>query len=93
MHEGDLEPEQPPARLVVDQLGALLGEIRKRRANVVHLVGKVVHSRASLRKEAPDRRIGAERREELDTALADANRRSFDALRFDALAMLELAAE
>jgi hypothetical protein len=93
MHERDLEPEQPAARLVVDQLGALLGEIDKRCANVIHLVGEVVHSRAALREEAPDRRIGAEGREELHAALADTDRRSFDALRLDTLAMLEPASE
>lgn len=93
MNEGDLEPEQPEARLVVDQLGALLGEIGERCAKVVHLVGEVVHARAALREEPPDRRVGAECREELDPALADADRRRLDTLRFDALAVLEPAAE
>ena len=93
MNEGDLEPEQPTAGLVVDQLGPLLGEIGERCANVVHLVREVVHSRAAVREEASDRRVGPECREKLDAALADADRCCFDPLRFDALTMLEPAAE
>jgi hypothetical protein len=93
MNEGHLEPEEAAARLVVDQLGALLGEIREGGANVVDLVGDVVHSRASRREEATDRRVGTERGEELDAARPDADRRRLDALRFERLAMLEPSAE
>jgi hypothetical protein len=93
MNEGDLEPEETQVRLRVDQLGTLLHEIGEGGANVVHLVGDMVHPRASLREKPADRRVVAERGEELDAALADADRRRLDTLRFDALAMLEPAAE
>jgi hypothetical protein len=93
MNKGDLEPEQASSRLGVDQLGALFGEIRESRAHVVHLVGEMVHARPPRREKPPDRRVVTERREELDPALADADGRRLDALGFDALANLELAAE
>jgi hypothetical protein len=93
MNEGDLEPEQAAVGLGVDQLGALRREIGKSRADVGHLVGDVVHPGAPLGEEPPDRRVVAERGDELDQALADADRRRLDTLCLDALAMLEPAAE
>ena len=93
MHEGDLEAEQALARLRVDQLGTLPRETGERRPNVVDLVGDVVHAGAPLREELPDRRVVAERRQELDSAVAEAHRRRLDALVLHAGAMLERAAE
>ena len=93
MHEGDFEPEHPVPRLVVDQLGATRREIGDRSANVVDLVGDVMHPWAPLRQELPDGRIVAERREQLDPVLADADRRSLDTLIVHAGAVLEAAAE
>ena len=52
-----------------------------------------MHPRAPPREELPDRSVVAERREQLDPALADADRRSLDTLIVDARAMLEAAAE
>src|SRR4051794_30681286 len=93
MDERDLEAEHPAARRLVDQLGARAREVGQRRANVVDLVRDVVHSRPALREEAADRSVLAERAEELDAALADADRRSLDSLLLDPLAMLERPTE
>ena len=93
VHEGDFEPEHPLPRLAVDQLGAAGREIGDSSANVVDLVRDVVHARAALGEELPDGRVVAERREELDPALADADGRSLDPLIVHARAMLEAASE
>jgi hypothetical protein len=69
------------------------GETREGSAEVVDLVGDVVHAGASAREEAPDRRLGTERCEQLDAALADAHRRGLDALLLDARPVLDAAAE
>jgi hypothetical protein len=52
-----------------------------------------VHPRAALREEAADRRVLAERAEQLQPALADADGRRLDALLLDARAMLDPGAE
>ena len=52
-----------------------------------------MHAGAALRDELADRRVVAERCEELDPAVADAHRRGLDALGLDACAVLEAAAE
>ena len=44
------------------------GELGERRADVVHLVGDVVHAGAALREELADRRVLAERGQQLDAA-------------------------
>src|SRR4029079_7182081 len=68
MDERDLQPEQPASRNLVDQLGFLVLEAGKGRSDVVDLVGDVVHARAALGEEAPDRRVVARRDEQLDPA-------------------------
>jgi len=80
MNERDLEPEEPDAGLLVDQLHAvpaepveLSGEIRDRKRDVVH-------PRAAAGQEAADGRIALERPQQLDPRLTDAKRRSLDAL-------------
>ena len=93
MHEGHLQAEHPAPRLGVDQLGSLLGERLDRRVHVVDLVGDVMHPGPALGEESPDRRVGAERREQLDPTLADAHGRGLDALLLDALTVLEPSAE
>src|SRR4029079_16104541 len=55
MDERDLEPEQPAARNLVDQLGSRVLEAGKGRSDVVDLVGDVVHARPAPGEEAPDR--------------------------------------
>jgi len=91
--ERDLEPEEPAARPFVDQLGALGNQLVQRLADIVDLVRDVVHARASLGEEPPDRRLVAERREQLDAAGTDPKGRSLDTLLGNGLAVLELGAE
>ena len=93
MHEGDLEPEHAAPRRRVDQLRARGREIRERPLEVGDLVRDVVHARPTAREEPPDRRVLAERRDELHPALAHPHRRRLDTLLVDTLAMLEPAAE
>ena len=93
MHEGDLQPEHPPARLGVDQLGAELDQFGDGGPDVVDLVGHMVHAGPSAGEESPHRRVLRERGQKLDAALADANRRSFDALILDRGPMLDASAE
>src|SRR6476646_2250324 len=78
VHESDLEAEEPLARCSVDQLGALLGELGQRRRNVVHLVREMMQSGSALRDELPYGRVVSERREQLDPAVTDPNRRGLD---------------
>jgi hypothetical protein len=87
--EGDLEAEHAVPRRLVDELGACVREVCERGANVVDLVGDVVHSRAALRQEATDRRIRPERAEQLEATLADADGRRLDTLPVDARTMLQ----
>lgn len=93
MHESDLQTEHPPSRLGVDQLGALPCELPERGADVLHLVGDMVHPRPAPGEEPPHRRVVAERCEELDAAPADAKRGRFDTLLLDAGTLLEATAE
>src|SRR5262245_18362057 len=91
--ERDLEAEEPPARPCVDQLCALGGELVESGADVVDLEGDVMHSGAPLREELADRRVVAERGQELHPVGADAQRRCLDALLLERLAVLELGTE
>ena len=93
MHEGDLQTEETLPRLGIDQLRAGRCELGERRCDIVHLIGNVVHPRASVRQEPADRRVVPESGEELDPALAHTHRRGLDSLLLDAGAMLEPAAE
>jgi len=89
MDESDLEPEDALPWLGVDQLDALSGEIRERCAEIVDLVGDVMHAGPSPGEKSPDGRVVPERSEQLDATLAHLHRRRFDALLLDALAALE----
>src|SRR5437868_7260762 len=93
MHEGDLQTEHPPPGLGVDQLRAMTDEVAENDADVLHLVGDVVHPGPALRQELAHRGVLPERREQLDAAPADADGRGLDALLLDVDAMLEPAAE
>ena len=66
--ERDLQAEEPKARAVVDQLGPFRGELVEDGADVVDLVGDVMHPGAALGEEAADRRFLAGRRQQLDAA-------------------------
>lgn len=93
MDERNLETEHAPPGCLVDQLRALVREMSEGRPDVVHLVGDMVHSRASLCEEAADRGVLAERAEQLEPALPDPDRRCLDALLLDEGALLEPRAE
>src|SRR6266571_4362137 len=93
MDERHFEPEKTRPRAFVDQFGTGARELRQRRVEVVHLVGDMVHPGSSLREEAADRRVLAEWLEQLDSTLADADRRRADALILDRRAVLDLCAE
>jgi len=93
MHERDLEPEHAVAGALVDQLDALVGEVRDRGLDVGDLVRDVMHSFPAFCEEAADRRVVAERGEQLDSARADAHRSRFDPLLLDPLAVLQASAE
>lgn len=93
MDEGDLEAEHAAPRRLVDQLGAGFREVRERGADVVDLVRDVVHTWASLREEAADRRVLPECAQQLEATLADADGRCLDTLLGHARAMLEPRAE
>ena len=79
--------------LLVDQLDSLLGEPFQLAPKIAHLVGDVMHSGPAAGEELADRRLLAERREQLDATLADAHRRRFDTLLGNRVAMLDLGAE
>ena len=66
MDERDLEPEEPAPRRFVDQLRAFGGQLVDRGTDVVDLVRDVVHSGTALGEELADRRVVAERGEQLD---------------------------
>src|SRR2546423_3185062 len=93
MDEGDLEAVEALPRLLVDQLGPLVGKAGEGRAEVVDLVGHVVHAGATAGEELADGRVVAGRGEQLDATCADADRRGLDALVRDGLAVLELGPE
>src|SRR5262249_46673537 len=93
MDKRDFEAEHPAPRRLVDQLGAGAGKVGKGDADVVYFVCDVVHSRPALREEAPDRRVVTERSQQLDAALANADRRRLDSLLLDPLTPLERRAE
>jgi hypothetical protein len=93
MDEGDFEPEHAEPRRLVDQLGARVRQMCEGRPDVVDLVRDVVHSRTALCEEATDGGVTAERAEQLEPALADADGRRLDALLLHARAVLEPRAE
>lgn len=85
--------EDPPPRLLVDELragGSKTGELLR---DVVDLQCEVVHPRAPLREELADRSFGAARREELDAAGAAAHEHDVGALLVEAFAVLDFGAE
>ncbi len=93
MDESDLEAEEALARLGVDQLGAGGGKPVELGADVLDLVGDVMHARPALGEELPDRRLLAEWCEQLDATRSDEHRCSFDALVVHLRPVLELGPE
>ena len=93
MNERDLEPEEPLPRRAIDQLCSRGLELVERRMQIAGLERDVMHSGAAAREKAPDGRIVARRRDELEAALADEHRRRFDTLLAERLAVLEPCVE
>src|SRR5690349_22706542 len=93
MDERDLQAEHALPRLLVDQLRPLLHQPGERGADVADLVGDVVHAGSAVGEELAHGRVLAERREQLDSALADADGSRLDPLVRHSLAMLETRAE
>jgi hypothetical protein len=93
VHERHFEAEHPLSRLVVDQLGATGCKLCDRRADVVDLIRDVMHPWPAFGEKLPDRRIVAQRGEQLDPVSTDADRRGLDALVVHPRAMLQAAAE
>ena len=93
MDEGDLEAEHALARGDVDELGALPAEIQEGGPHIVDFVGDVMHAGAVAREKTPHGRVGAERGDQLDAAVADLHRRCLHALLLDTFAMLEPGTE
>ena len=89
MDEGDLEAEHPAARSLVDQLCAGVRKMREGSADVLDLVGDVMHAWAALGEETADGRVVAERAQQLEPALADSDGRSLDALLLHPRPLLE----
>ena len=79
----------PTRGLAVDQLDPGGGELLQRRVDVVDRVGDVVQAGPFLRRGTCRRGVGAERRQQLDVALADVEQDRLDALLLDRLAVDE----
>src|SRR5215475_3919432 len=93
MDERDLHPEQALPGALVDQLGAFGLKLVDCRPDVVDLERDVVHAGPPVGEELPDRRVVAERGEQLDTAGADTQRGGLDTLVAHRLAVLEVRTE
>ena len=91
--ERHLEAEEARTRAFVDQVRACACQFGKRFLEIGDLVGDVMHTRPSLRQEAADGGVLPERLEQLDTALADTDRRCPDSLISYGRAVLDLRAE
>ena len=80
MDECDLEPEQTQPRHVVDELCPGRRQLAERLLHVVRLERDVMHPRPPSREEATDVCVLANGRDELDSAVADEERRGVDTL-------------
>src|SRR5215204_3965625 len=93
MDECDLEAEEAGARLLVDELGAPVGEVAQGRGEIVDLVGDVVHAGPALGEELADRRRLPEGAHQLDAALTHSHGHCLDALIIERPPVLDAAAE
>ena len=80
MQERDARAADAGARLLVDQPQAGGPQLVEGGRDVVDPVGDVMQAGSALFEEAADRRVGRQRRQELDVALADVEQRRLDAL-------------
>jgi hypothetical protein len=93
MDERHLKAEEAGAGRLVDQTRAGLPQPLQLGSDVGNLERNMVQTRATACKEAPDRRVGPERRQKLDPARAGMQGRGIDSLVLEASAMLELGTE
>jgi len=93
MDEGDLEPEHTVPGRGVDQLCTRGGELVERGPDVGDLVGDVMHAGPAFHEEPADRRVLGESRQQLDSAVPDADGRRLDPLLLDPLPVLDTTAE
>src|SRR3954464_14416271 len=89
MHEGHARVADAGARLLVDEPQAGRAQAVELGLDVGRLVGDVVQARPVLGQELADRRVLAERLEQLHVPLADVEQHGLDALGLDGLAMDE----
>ena len=87
MHERDGGLSRSPARGLVDEARALDAEMIERSRDVLHAKGDVVEARPACGEKRPNRRVVAERAEELHERAAGGEQDLLDALILDALAM------
>ena len=93
VHERDRGAARPRPGRLVDQLGALGPQVLERRLDVGDPVRDVVQARASRGERPSDRRLGAERAQQLHVRRADGEQHLLDALILDPLAVHRLDAE
>src|SRR4051794_22669431 len=74
---------------LVDEPQAAVAQVREGRLDVGDAVGDVVQPRPAAGEEAADRRVGLQRRQQLDVAGTDVEQDRLDALLLDDLAMRE----
>ena len=93
MHEGHLETEEPRPGLPIDQLGARSGKLGEGHAEVLDLVGDVMHAGPALGEEPPHRGVLLQGLEQLHAAVADPERSRTHALLLHCRLMLDMRSE
>ena len=93
MQEGDLKAEEALPRHGVDELDAARPQPLELCADVLDLVGDVVHPRPATGEEPAHRRLVPERGEQLDAAVPDEHGHGLDALVGHAIPVLDPRAE
>src|SRR5918994_1135905 len=87
VHESDPAAADANARLLVDQLEPRAPQPLQRRFDVLDRVGHVMQPLPAALDELADDRVGAERLQQFDVAVAHVEQRGLDALRLDPLAV------
>ena len=93
MDEGDFEPEQAAPWHAIDQLGARRLQVFDRAPQIRSSESHVVHPGAAAGEEAAHRRVLARRAHQLETTVADEQRRGLDALLDERFTVLQPGVE
>jgi len=93
MDERDFQPVEATPRYQIDELRSRRVEIAECPVDVVGRKRNVMHARTALRQKTPDRRVVACGHEQLDAALAHAERDGIDALALQRVSMLDTRTE